>query len=401
LIASTFVDYPGEVNPGGYNVQGTVTVTAGTAALTQDIAWDLTGVDARCNSWVSGPGGPHCGLHIHPGVSCDSHELVDSYNGLHRDSWVETSHSDDGVWQVTPATNFMGSSYSTTESVFTVSDPDVGHTSASSPFCVSNGMTSPCTYMHLAGSANECQSPAPPDGCHRYYTVKYSSCPELDNFDFDARIDTTGAFTSVVAATGSYTIESGQELAGLAGHAFVVHSWDMSTAPYGGERLACGLLSDDGQGGLIASTFVDYPGDVNPGGYNVQGTVTVTAGTAALTQDIAWDLTGVDARCNSWVSGPGGPHCGLHIHPGVSCDSHELVDSYNGLHRDSWVETSHSDDGVWQVTPATNFMGSSYSTTESEVFAACADRVISSEVNCYGPPADLPAGCDCSLAGPQ
>jgi len=80
--------------------------------------------------------------------------------------------------------------------VVTVSDPDVGHTSASSPYCESNGMSSPCIYMHLAGSANECQSPAPPDGCHRYYTVKYSDCPELDNFNFDARIDTTGAFTT-------------------------------------------------------------------------------------------------------------------------------------------------------------------------------------------------------------
>jgi len=196
LIASNFVDYPGDVNPGGFNVQGTFTVTAGTAALSQDIAWDLTGVDPRCNDWVSGPGGPHCGLHIHPGLSCESHELVDTYNGLHRTEWQTTAHSDDGVWQVTPATNFMGSSYSTTESVLTVADPDVGHTSASSPYCEGNGMSSPCIYMHLAGSANECQSPAPPDGCHRYFTVKYSSCPELDNFNFDARIDTTSAFTT-------------------------------------------------------------------------------------------------------------------------------------------------------------------------------------------------------------
>merc|ERR1740117_1746434 len=76
----------------------------------------------------------------------------------------------------------------------TVSDPDVGHTSASSPYCEGNGMSSPCIYMHLAGPANECQSPGPPDGCHRYHTVKYSECSELDAFNAESRIDTTDAF---------------------------------------------------------------------------------------------------------------------------------------------------------------------------------------------------------------
>jgi len=175
--------------------------------------------------------------------------------------------------------------------------------------------------------------------------------------------------TGTVASTGSRTINSTQEMSGLVGHAFVVHSWDMSTAAYGGERLACGILTQDPNGpGLIASTWVDYPGEVNPGGYNVQGTVTVMPGTEPLTQDIAWDLTGVDGRCfhrDDWTSGGGGPHCGLHMHPGVSCDSHALVDSFNGLHRDEWVVSSQSDDGVWQVNPGSNFMGSSYSTTST------------------------------------
>jgi len=246
------------------------------SATTQLIEWDLAGVDSRCNN---APDGFYCGLHIHPGMSCDSHLLTDTYDGLHRDDWDSQSITNDGVWNVP---NFGSSRYTT---------------------------------------------------------------------------------TGTVAATGSHTITSGQEISGLVGHAFVVHSWDMSTAPYGGERLGCGILTEDGAGGLIASTWVDYPGDTNPGGYNVQGTVTVTPGTEPLTQDIAWDLTGVDGRCNNWAGGSGGPHCGLHIHPGVSCDSHMLVDSFNGLHRDEWVVSSASDDGVWQVNPGSNFMGSSYSTT--------------------------------------
>lgn len=183
-------------------------------------------------------------------------------------------------------------------------------------------------------------------------------------FDGDLRTHVGWASPSSpqVATTGQHTIASGQDIAALTGHAVVIHSWDMSTAPYGGERIGCGILSADGHGGLLASNFVDYPGSVNPGGYNVQGTFTVTQAVTGE-QNIAWDLTGVDVRCNDWESGPGGPHCGLHIHPGESCDSHELVDSYNGLHRDLWVTSSNSDDGVWQVTAATNFMGSSYQTT--------------------------------------
>jgi len=80
--------------------------------------------------------------------------------------------------------------------IVTVADPDVGHTDASAGYCESNGMSTPCIYMHLAGPANECQSPAPPDGCHRYHTVRYSECAGLQNFNFNARIDTTGAFNT-------------------------------------------------------------------------------------------------------------------------------------------------------------------------------------------------------------
>jgi hypothetical protein len=46
--------------------------------------------------------------------------------------------------------------------------------------------------MHLAG--HSCVNPAPPDGCHHYHKVQYSACPELDNFNYNTRIDTTGAF---------------------------------------------------------------------------------------------------------------------------------------------------------------------------------------------------------------
>merc|ERR1719329_1733712 len=111
--------------------------------------------------------GPPDGCHRYYTVKYSSCPELDNFNF---DARIDTTgaFSTDGVF--IPCEDYFGDM----SGVVTVADPDVGHTSASSPYCESNGMSSPCIYMHLAGSANECQSPGPPDGCHRYYTVKYS-----------------------------------------------------------------------------------------------------------------------------------------------------------------------------------------------------------------------------------
>jgi len=79
-------------------------------------------------------------------------------------------------------------------SVISVVDPDVGHTEASAPYCRGSGMPTPCSYIHYAGPATECQPPGPPDGCHRYNKVEYSECDELKAFSLEGRIDTANAF---------------------------------------------------------------------------------------------------------------------------------------------------------------------------------------------------------------
>merc|ERR1711865_1222084 len=144
--------------------------------------------DMRCNNAQGGT----CGIHVHPGMSCDSHALVDTYQGVHRDDWADNGVADDGLWVVAP---------------FTPS----------------------------------------------FYT-------------------TTGSVTAV----GSFTIESGQTISALAGHSVVVHSYNNA------ERIACGILSADGQD-LRVSNWVQYPGTPNPGGYVVQGTVAVTAESSSAT----------------------------------------------------------------------------------------------------------------------
>merc|ERR1712046_44650 len=76
--------------------------------------------------------------------------------------------------------------------VTTVVDPSVGtdEVTANAGYCDGIGKT--CTYIH--GSNQECEIPTTPGGCHHYYTVTYSSCPEMEGFNFDARIDDTNAF---------------------------------------------------------------------------------------------------------------------------------------------------------------------------------------------------------------
>lgn len=53
--------------------------------------------------------------------------------------------------------------------------------------------------------------------------------------------------TGTIASSGSFTIESGQPISMLMGHAFVVHSYNMqpSYGSYGGQRIACGTLQSD------------------------------------------------------------------------------------------------------------------------------------------------------------
>jgi len=251
------------------------------------------------------------------------------------------------------------------EGIVTVADADVGLTPASAPYCDSNRVESPCIYIHKAGPwriDNECQSPGPPDGCHRYHTVKYSECDELEHFNFDTRIDTTGAFNTdgVFIACADRVIK----------HEIACYG------PPADEPVPCECPEREPE---LKYPCENYFGDL-------EGTVTV------VDPDVGHTPASAPYCDTNRASTP----C-IYMHKAGpwridnECQSPAPPD---GCHRYHPVKYSECDE-LQHVT-----FDARIDTTEAfntdGVFIACADRVISNEVHCYGPPADMPEACDCS-----
>jgi len=110
--------------------------------------------------------------------------------------------------------------------VTTVVDPDVGLTATTAGYCMGSGLgmdengdsnLEPCTYVHHADGATDgdCHPPGPPDGCHRYYKVTYSSCDELRNYGTN-RIDAKHQFNEqgVFKACASKVVSSSMSCCG-------------------------------------------------------------------------------------------------------------------------------------------------------------------------------------------
>ena len=74
-----------------------------------------------------------------------------------------------------PCNSYFGEGTDDNSSLVTVIDPDIPD-----KYCNASNIKAPCAFQHHTGPYSACISPAPPDACHRYLKVTYSSsCADL------------------------------------------------------------------------------------------------------------------------------------------------------------------------------------------------------------------------------
>lgn len=128
----------------------------------------------------------------------------------------------------------------------------------------------------------------------------------------------------------------------LVGRAVIVHN-----SVGAGERIACGVLEVVApKPSLSVSSWVRYPGSSTS--LAVSGTVTIRQLPAVEpTISVTWSLGGTDDKC--LISNASGNVCGIHVHEGTSCDTHDGIGGhyYNKLHLDSdpWTAVRYSSTG--------------------------------------------------------
>jgi len=108
-------------------------------------------------------------------------------------------------------------------------------------------------------------------------------------------------------SNGAWRVDNGFGSQENDGHAFIMFDG------YGEGLVVCGVLGVAGDRMLLAAEMDVYPG--YEGGLNVAGSVRVTYRKDG-TFKFRYNLEGLEADCEG---------CGIHIHEGTSCDSHELV----------------------------------------------------------------------------
>merc|ERR1719162_1648775 len=255
------------------------------------------------------------------------------------------------------------------DGIFTVADADVGITDTSAPYCEGSGIFGrTCTYMHLAG--HSCANPAPPDGCHHYHKVQYSECPELDSFnhayDDNTRIDTTGAFDD----QGVFVACADR----------VISNEVLCFGPPADSPVECVCDSDAISVKKESSdkTCEDYLGSLD-------GIFTVADPDVGITE-----------LSSPYCEGSGifGRTCTYMHLAGHSCANPAPPDGCHHYHKVQYSECPELDSFNYAYDDNTR-IDTTGAFDDQGVFVACADRVISNEVLCFGPPADSPVECVC------
>jgi len=254
-----------------------------------------------------------------------------------------------------------GDYFGSLDGIFTVADPDVGITDKSAPICEGSGIFgTTCTYMHLAG--HSCVGPAPSDGCHHYYKVQYSECPELDSFTHSG-IDTTGAFDD----QGVFVACADR----------VIGSKVFRYGPPKGSPVQC---SDDASVESDSIETSDKPCEDYFG--SLDGIFTVADPDVGRTDASAPYCEG---------SGIFGRTCTYMHLAGHSCANPAPADGCHHYYKVQYSECPELDSFTYDNTR----VDTTGAFDDQGVFVACADRVISNEVLCFGPPAHSPVQCVC------
>lgn len=382
--------YPGQA---GYDVAGSVKI--GFVDSTVSISYDLTGIYSQCTA--VGTEGNSCGIHIHSGNSCVDHSLVGGHyysSSLSADPWTDVVYVTDSgtsaaggvqveIGETTAASlafvthNYAGDRTSCTligveSNVVTIDSvgnypTNLGTTydgsitlefvedRVSIAYDLSN-VDDRCTAVGSEGnscgihihSGTSCIDHLLVGG--HYYSSSLSSDP-WSTVVFTAEADGT--------ATGAVQVTYGQTASDSDGRAFVVHD-------YTGARKTCNLI-----GHTETVVTIDNPGTY-PTWTGTAITGSVILGFVGEQVSMSYNLANVDSACTTTSSEANS--CGIHIHAGVSCDTHEEVEGHYydsaTISSDPWADvafvTSSGTDALG-VVPAVTF-GHTYSESAHRAF---------------------------------
>jgi len=183
-------------------------------------------------------------------------------------------------------------------------------------------------------------------GIHVHIGTSCASHDDVGGHYFSAALqdDPWKPVVYVAAADGSSEENFGVEVttglsnADILGRVMVVHELES------GRRIACGLIRPemgaDAPAILHVPMFEAYPG--YSGNLAVAGSVTVlgVGGTdTTAKQLLQWQLTGLDTACTVGVGVNQSNGCGIHVHIGTSCASHDDVGGHYfsaALQDDPW-----------------------------------------------------------------
>lgn len=267
----------------------------------------------------------------------------------------------------------------------TVADPDIGvpgrpHSDLSGKYCDTYGAQRPCTYIHYAGLHTQCQRPAPPDNCHRYHKVTYSSeCqPVLNKLHLTATVDKDLKFTREGVLKDCQDYVRSNE----------VFCW----APPADDpqRCDCPKVVDSPPAKEVeeepsvqseAPTCSDYFGDVS-------GLITVanpdvgapgrTAGSCAFCKKM-----GTTCPCN-FIHYAGLKTACINPAPPDACHDYRKVEYTEGCR------------SVLQNLNLTGKVDTDHLFTQEGVLKECEKYVKSVKSTCWGPPANNAQHCECS-----
>lgn len=154
---------------------------------------------------------------------------------------------------------------------------------------------------------------------------------------------TIGSDLQYTQGTGraSARVTTGLTEADILGRAMIVHD-------HTGARVACSLVTAvvpppptyDFVVDREVTTWSKYP--TYTGELAVSGSINVGTDAEHLTQELAWDLTGVDAQCGTVDITGIANACGIHIHKGTDCSNHTDIAGHY------WNETMVASD-PWQT----------------------------------------------------
>jgi len=364
VFANEFAKYPGYT--GVLNMGGTVSIAAGSTDGEQVLLWDLSGLDTACVAGASNGSKNECGIHVHSGTSCATHDEVKGhYYSTSADPWIVVYVSDASGRSVgrtnivtglsvsefagrafvihglqngiRVACGILGVTPQVATSGFSKYPGYTGNLAVSGSVTMSqatgkkqvltwalSGLDLTCTPGAGSNITNAC-------GIHVHKGTSCANHEAVGGHYYGTAGDpwiVVYQADSSGKSGGTVTVDTGVSLSDLEGKAFVVHELA------NGGRVACGILEK--LGALSAPTFHAYPG--YQGSISVSGIVTIEGTSTAKEQRLVWDLSGLDTTCIAGAANGSKNECGIHVHKGTSCASHEAVQGhYYGAETDPWI----------------------------------------------------------------